>query len=50
MRGAKTATDPDASSAGDSELARIMARTLDCLHLPEEFRFFFQPATTVVST
>ena len=41
IRGAvgQTATDPDASSAEDSELARIMARTLDCPHLQEESRF-----------
>ena len=37
MRGAvgQTATDPGASFAGDSELARVMARTLDCPHLQE---------------
>ena len=42
LRGAagQTATDPVATFDVDSELARVMARTLDCPHLHEESRFF----------
>ena len=42
MRGAvgQTAADPVVMFAGDSELPRIMARTLDCPRLQEESRCF----------